>query len=219
MKTRILLIASLVLILAVPAFAQTRSLDLTGYVSWVDPNGEGAFEGGTTFDDVNIDFESEMGYGLGLNAFFSDRISVEFAATKVSSDVAFRSSNPAIPVFTGGALEMIPITATLQFHFNPAGRFDPYIGAGAAYVLFDDLDSEDDLDDLDIDSIELEDDAGFVANAGVSIDLTRTFALVLDAKYVPVSSAATAVFASGPGVATDVDINPLILSAGLSLQF
>jgi outer membrane protein len=218
MKVRIAIAAVIVSLFALPAFAQTRSVDLTGYVSWVDPNGNGAFDR-ASLDDIDVDFESETGYGLGLNVFFTDRFSVEFAATSVESDVAFESSNPLVPAFTGGSLEMIPITATLQWHFNPEGRFDPYVGAGAAYVLFDDLDGRDDIDDIDLDAIEFEDDAGFVVNAGASFDITPNFALNLDAKYVPVSSAATAVFSSGPGVESDIDINPLILSAGLSLQF
>jgi len=218
LKLRNFALASLLVALSVPAFAQTRSVDITGFVTQVDPNGDGAFDR-ASLDDVGVDFDSEMGYGLALNVFVSNRLSVEFAASRVEPEVAFQSSNPLIPAFTGGSLEMLPITGVVQFHFNPNGRIDPYIGAGAAYVLFDNLNESEDIDNINIDAIEFEDDAGLVVNAGVSIDLAPRFAINLDAKYVPVSSSATAVFATGPGVSSDIEINPLILSAGLSFQF
>lgn len=218
MKIRIAAASIILSLLAAPAFAQSRSVDLTGFVTWVDPNGNGVFDR-TSLDDIDVDFDSEMGYGLGLNVFFTDRLSVEFAASSVENDVAFRSRNPRGPAVTGSTLEMIPITATLQWHLNPAGRFDPYIGAGAAYILFDDLDGSDDLDDIALDAIDFEDDAGLVVNAGASFDITPNFALNIDAKYVPLESSATAVFATGPEARSDIEINPLILSAGLSFQF
>jgi outer membrane protein W len=36
---------------------------------------------------------------------------------------------------------------------------------------------------------------------------------------MPVDSAATVVFTQGPPLKTDVEVNPLIISAGLSLRF
>jgi outer membrane protein len=217
MKRPAILLSILLLAIAAPMFAQSRSVDVIGFVNRVDPNGDGTFDDG--IDDVNVNFDSEQGFGLAVNVFWSNRISTEFAVSVVEPDVAFESTNPLIPAFTGGSLEMIPITATLQYHFAPNARIDPYIGAGAAYVLFDQLDGNDDLDDLDVDQIDFDDDVGFVVNAGVSFDITPNFAIYLDGKYVPVSSAATATFATGPGTQADVDINPLIISAGLGFQF
>jgi outer membrane protein len=204
---------------ASPGYAQSRSVDIIGYATWVDPNGDGTIEDINDFDDLDVEFDSEQGFGVAVNVFWSNRISTEFAASVVEPDVAFRSDNPLIGAFSGGSLEMIPITATLQFHLAPDSRIDPYIGVGAAYVLFDQLDEREDLDDVDIESIDFDDDVGLVVNAGLSFDITPNFAIYLDGKYVPVSSAATARFASGPGTETEIDINPLMLSAGLGFQF
>ncbi len=217
MKKNILL-AVVLTSLAIPAFAQTRSVDIIARGSYVDPNGEGTLDR-NNLSDLDIDFDSEIGVGLGLNVFLSNRISAEFAASVVEPEVALRSNNPLIPALSGGALEMIPITGTLQFHFAPDARFSPYIGAGVAYVLFDELNDSSDLDSVKINAIDFDDDAGFVANAGFNFDITPRFALNFDAKYVPVNSAATAVFASGPGTNFEIEINPLILSAGLGFQF
>src|SRR5688500_48290 len=214
---RILVLIALAALAAAPAFSQSRSVDVTGWVTWADPSGD-TIEDVDDLSDVEVEFDSEQGYGLGVNVFWSDRISTEFAAHVLEPDLTLRSTDPTIPLSVFGSLEMIPITATLQFHFAPEGRFDPYIGAGAAWVLFDEV-TDASLDAIDVDSIAFDDDFGFVVNAGVSIGLTELIAINLDAKYVPVSSAARAVIAGVPGDAVDVDINPTILSAGLSLQF
>ena len=80
----------------------------------------------TDFEDGEIaEFDSEQGYGLGLNVFWSNRVSTEFAASVVEPDLALRATDPSIPSGVVGGLEMMPLTATLQFHFNPDGRFDP----------------------------------------------------------------------------------------------
>lgn len=208
----------LAVLAAMPLAAQSRSVDIYGFATWVDPSGDSVFDADGV-DDARVEFDSEQGFGVAVNVFFSNRISAEFAASVVEPDVVFRSDNPAFPFLTGGQLEMIPITATLQFHFNPEGRVDPYIGAGAAYVLFDRVDNFGDVGGIDVDAIDFDDDVGLVVNAGLTFDITPSFAVYLDGKYVPVSSSATASFATGPGTATEIDINPLILSAGLGFQF
>ncbi len=212
MKRILLFLAALTLMMT-PAFAQERSVDLTGWVTFVDPSGDTDIENGEI-----AEFDSEQGFGVGINVFWTNAISTEFAASLVEPDLTLRATDPEIPGGVIGSLEMMPLTATLQYHFNPNGRFDPYIGGGVAYVLFDEINDES-LDDIDFDSIDFDDDYGFVANAGLSIDLTETFALNLDAKYVPVSSPARAVVGGIETDEIDFDINPLILAAGVSLQF
>lgn len=209
---RIFLVLGVLTLAMTPAFAQERSVDLTGWVTFVDPSGD------TDLEDGEIaEFDSEQGFGVGINVFWTNAISTEFAASLVEPDLTLRANDPTIPASIG-SLEMMPLTATLQFHFNPNGRFDPYIGGGVAYVLFDDIESEE-LDEIGFDSIDFDDDYGFVANAGLSIDLTETFAINLDAKYVPVSSPSRAVVAGVAGDEIEFDVNPLILAAGVSLQF
>jgi outer membrane protein len=207
-------LAVLLLAAAVPMSAQGRSFDLTGYAAWVDTSSEGTFDD-TTANPVDVNFDGTLGYGLGANIFFGDHISTEFAIVRVNSDVNFRQR----AVANGNTqAEMMPITAVLQFHLAPNARFDPYIGAGAAYVLIDDVDTPDELNNLDFERLDFKDDVGLALNAGLGVRLTNNLGLTLDAKYVPLESSATAVRTTGN---TDVkfDINPVILSAGLSLRF
>jgi outer membrane protein len=206
---------ALLLLAAVPASAQNRAFDLTGYAAWVDTSSEGTFDD-TTSNPIDVNFDGTLGYGIGANIFWGDRISTEFAIVRVESDVSFRQR--AVNNSGDTDAELMPITGVVQFHFAPNGRFDPYIGAGAAYVLIDDVDAPDELGNLDFEALDFDDDVGLALNAGLGIQFTNNLGLTLDAKYVPLESSARAV-RTGDVVDVKFDINPVILSAGLSLRF
>lgn len=209
---RHLALAVFALALATPVFAQQRFFDLSANAVWVDPTNEGTFN--DLGDPATIDFDPSTGYGASANIFFSDRFSVELAISRVKTDTTIRRRAVSSP---GGNLEMMPVTAVVQWHFAPNGFIDPYIGAGAAYVLFDDV-KDNGLSGLD--QIDVKDDAGLAVNAGLGIKLGNRFGIVLDGKYVPLESNAKAVVL-GTGETTEgkFNISPIIVSAGLSLRF
>ncbi len=212
---RVVPVLVLLIAAAVPMSAQSRAFDLTGNVVWLDTSSEGTFDD-TTSNPVDVNFDGTVGLGLAANVFFGDRISTEFAISRVNTDVSIRQR--AVNNAGDSEAEMMPITAVLQFHFAPNGTFDPYVGAGAAYVLIDDVDAPDELNNIDFESLDFDDDVGLALNAGLGIRLSDNFGITLDAKYVPLESSARAVRTVG---STDVsfDLNPIILSAGLSLRF
>jgi outer membrane protein len=204
--------ALLALVLSFPVFAQQRFFDLTGNVVWLDPTGGGTFE--DLADPAEIDIDPEVGYGVAANIFFGDRLSAEFAVARVEPEtiVRRRAVGDAGP---GGNLEIMPVTAVLQWHFAPNGFIDPYIGAGAAYVIYDFSSSQG---VHNIDQIDFDDDVGLAINAGLGIRLGERFGLVIDGKYVPLESNAEAVVLTDRAQGT-FDVSPIILSAGLSLRF
>ncbi|HEV7242860.1 MAG TPA: OmpW family outer membrane protein [Thermoanaerobaculia bacterium] len=203
----------LALLISLPAAAQNRFFDLTGSYVWADPTGGGEFE--DLADPAEIEFDASTGYGASVNFFISDRLSIDIGASVISPETRIRRR--AIGAGGDVQIDMIPITGILQFHLAPNSFVDPYIGGGAAYVLFDDI-NETGLDDLD--RIDFKEDVGFVVNAGVGIRLGNRFGIVLDGKYVPIETDATAVNLGATEEAdTRVDISPIILSAGLQLRF
>jgi outer membrane protein W len=213
---RVLLVIALAF-LPTLAFAQVGMLDVTARAVWADPSGEGDFQD----SDADFDLDTSEGYGLGVNIRFGDRISTEFAAAMIESDATLESGTVG-QTFNLGQLEMIPITGTLQFHLLGGSRIDPYIGGGVAYVLFDEL-SSDDLRDIDpdIEAIDFEDDIGYTANAGITFNILSGMGINLDAKWIKVSSA-TVVRETSPTVEpeeVEIDIDPLLISAGINFRF
>lgn len=218
MKRTFLILA--IAILAMPLAAQGHTFSLSGFVTSLDPQGDGVFDGideNSDLDDLDANFDSSEGFGAALALHLSNNISLELAASVVEPTFILTTGGP-VPITARSELEMIPVTLTLRWHLNPDGTLDPYIGAGAAYVLFDDVDNFD-IDDTNLSSVDIEDDVGLVVNVGLNVNFSRMIGLYLDAKYVPVEAAADAVFLVGDGTSTDIEINPLMFSAGLRLMF
>ena len=173
---RIVLIA-LTILSALPTFAANRAFDLDVNAVWVDPNSSGTFN---RTNPLTIDFKGDLGYGAAANIFFGT-LSLEVAAARVRpkanlTAAGFSSLNHRV--------NMLPITGVLQWHFAPNGFIDPYLGAGAAYVLFNDLNgSAGAAHDLGVNRIKFKDDAGFAADAGLSIRIGSNMDIHGDVKY------------------------------------
>lgn len=192
---------------AVPLAAQDRTADLTLWASQVDVQGSN-----TVADSFETDFESGDGFGVSFNVFLTPRISAEVSAFKVSSDATLLFGD--IP-FSMGSAGMTPITAGVQYHFAGQSRIDPYVGAGAAYVLGGKLKSTD-LDSLGTGTIQLDDEFTYYANAGIGVRLFRGISLVVDGRYLPYEPNTVA---SKTGGEEELDLTSLILSAGLRFRF
>jgi len=211
---RIVLI--LTVVAALPAFAADRSFELTGWAARVDTNSDGTFNSPAPNQPFNINFDGKTGYGAGVNIFFGNRISLAVDAVEVRR----KSTLKPIPLittasFSAGSSRMTTLSSVLQFHFIPSGTIDPYIGAGAAYVLFDNVNGRG---NLNVNSIDFKDDVGLALNGGIAFRITPHIALTADGKYVPLKSSAKAVYASGSTTAK-VKVNPVIFSGGLTLRF
>jgi outer membrane protein len=209
---RIGFLFSALLIVAAPAMA--RSFDLTGWVSWVDPNSSGTFNSTSPNQPFNVNFNGKIGYGVGANIFWGSNISTEFSGIEVRPKTNFVPT--AGGTVSGPNLRMTPLTAVLQFHFAPNGTIDPYIGAGAAYVLFDNVNGPG---SLGVSKINFKDDAGLALNAGLGIALGHNIGITIDGKYVPLSSSTTADYVSGGSTRAKIKINPVIFSGGLTFRF
>lgn len=203
--------ASVLLLLifsATPALAQDRVIDFTLWGSSVDLQGTNRFD---DFFEMNLD--SGSGFGLSVNVFLTEHVSAELAAFELRSDaeLVFAGLEP----LSMGRLTMRPVTLGAQYHFVGRARFDPYIGAGAAWVPESSLESAD-LDDLGIGRLEVDDAFTYYANAGIAFQFTRGFGLALDARYVgyePTSLSETT------GGEEDLELSPLFVSAGLRFRF
>ena len=202
---------------AFPALAADRTFDLTGWAAWVDTNSSGTFNAASPNQPFDISFNGKLGYGAGANIFFGDSVSLSLDAVEVRPKTTLRV-RPVSTIgssFSGSGLRMTPLTAILQFHFLPHGVVDPYLGAGAAYVLFDNVNGRG---NLNVSKIDFKDDAGLAISGGIGFRLSPRIALTADGKYVPVKSSATAVYTNGT-TTSRVKINPVIFSGGLTFRF
>ncbi|HXH94967.1 MAG TPA: OmpW family outer membrane protein [Thermoanaerobaculia bacterium] len=205
---------------AFPALAADHVFDLTGWAAWIDPNSNGTFNASFPNQPFDVRFDGKMGYGIGANIFFGNHFSAAFDVAQVRPGTTLRTRAVGGTSFTTTGTRMTPITGILQWHFAPGGGIDPYIGAGAAYVVFDKTNV---FKSATLSQINIKDDAGLALNAGVSFRLSRMLALTADGKYVPLKAGATPVYAPGTTpivpITLNAKINPVIFSGGLTLRF
>ncbi len=201
------------LFLSVPLFAQDapdvqdRNIELTIWASQVDMQGDTGFPGGFALESTD-----GRGLGVSVNRGINRWFSVEGSVFGIRSDTELEFENASLDL---GSVDLVPFTLGAQVHLLGDSRFDPYVGAGAAYVIADDLNSND-LDTLGLGRIELEDQVTYYVNAGIGVRIAGGFGLTLDGRqiqYEP-SSRSTAT-----GVEQDLDLSPRLLSIGLRLRF
>lgn len=215
---RLLLLALVAVVTAVPTFAQ--SLELIGRYGWMTTDADQDIEGISDPNPTRLEIDNETGYGAAINLYLSNNFSVEVGGWIFEPDaIVTRTGDISAALLTPQTI--VPITAVLQYHFSPDGAWDVYVGAGGAWILIDDIEGNvDEIEQSDIERIEFDDDAGLVVNLGLNIALTDTILINLDARYVPLESASTVVFGSGESSSgADISFNPLIISAGAILRF
>lgn len=207
MKSAVI-VALLLVFAAAPVAAQDRNVTVTVFASQVDMDEESDLEGGSV-----TEFEEGEALGAAANFFVTRLFSVEAAVFFIRTDAGLLVEGAA--PFDLGSLDLTPISLGVQLHPLGQSRFDPYIGAGGAYVLADDLFSPD-LDLVGFGRIELEDGLTYYANAGIGFQITPGFGIVVDGRWIPFETESRS---SVTGVEQDLDLSSRVLSAGVRLRF
>ena len=166
----------------------------------------------TDTDGSSIKFDSGTAFGAGYNHFWTQRISSEFSFLRSSHEGSIRFGGD--PLLNVGKLDLMTIAAVAQFHIVRSRSLDVYAGGGAAYVQADDLSSAD-LRTAGISSVKVDTKTTWVANAGASIALNRTFAVGIDGKYVHYRPSS----ASAGSDAVTLDLDPLTIALALKFRF
>ncbi|MFA6954597.1 MAG: OmpW family outer membrane protein [Thermoanaerobaculia bacterium] len=198
--------ALLLLLAATPVMAQGRPVEWTLWGSMVSP------QGSNDLGDFSIENDDGVGVGLSANFFITDRLSTEIGVSWLSTDADMSFEGIE---FEMDSIEMIPVTLGLQYHFVPESRWDPYVGAGAAWVSASDVQSAD-LDALGVGTIDLDDEVSWFANAGVGYRLGDQFGLAFDVRYLDYGPTSTS---KATGGTEELELSPLVASLGLRVRF
>jgi outer membrane protein W len=157
--------------------------------------------------DIDVEFDEDMGYGVSFNRFWTNSFSTEFAYQRLGADLTASLGNISEEA---GTLDLDILSATGQLHFLRNGFLSPYVGAGVAYVSGE----AGALDEDELGATDLANEVDFLVNAGLNLGLGRGLAIFVDGKYVMYA-------ANGENDPDEdaLDINPLIVSAGIKLRF
>ena len=208
---------------ATPAMAQDQAGDIQIKVlgTAVLPDGE--------IDSVNVDLvglpagtdtKASDNYvpTIAIEYFVSENFSIETIAGTTQHDVDTVSGFPAGTELVSDAL-LLPATVTGKAHFD-AGGVKPYVGAGVAYFMW--------LSDkpgaatipLGVTDTDLSDEFGFVLQAGVDIPVGESgYGITFDAKRYFIDTTARWYAGNTLAIETEHNLDPWVLSAGVSYRF
>lgn len=125
-----------------------------------------------------------------------------------------------------GSTKHLPPTLSLQYHFLPKGKFQPYVGAGLNYTIFFDDGAEGVLSDLGGD-LEIEDDSfGLAGQVGFDYMFNDQWFINLDLRYINIETKAKVTLPAIPDIGfaggtikEDVDINPWVYGVSIGYKF
>ncbi len=197
---------------AVPASAQSRD--------WLVHVGPAVV---SLADESDIRLGGTPLAGAGLDSDPQHTAVVEFSRFVAPSiAVSLTLGVPPVATFDGtgsveargrlGSAQYGPAGLTVQWHPMRNARFQPYIGAGGSYVHF--FSTKDGA----LTDIELDNDVGPLIQVGAQYFFTDRIGVFVDARKAWLRTKATASFAGLP-VEADLNLNPVIVNAGLALRF
>lgn len=163
--------------------------------------GDGVVGGTALQTDVDNAYVPEV----DLTYYFTKNISAELIAATAKHSVFAGTSKV-------GDTWILPPTLTIQYHFTPDSDFSPYIGAGLNYSLFYGEDASPSFTKMGVDG-----GVGYAVQAGFDYWMDKNWGLNLDVKYIDLNVDVSV--NNGALHAKNVDLNPLVVGAGVSYRF
>lgn len=147
------------------------------------------------FPEVDLSWFFSRNFAAELVLTYPQQHDVELSDTKI------------------GTFKHLPPSLLLQYHLLPDQKFRPYVGVGGNLTLISGVD----LNVPGVGKLNLDDASiGFALQGGADIDLGgKGWFLNVDAKYVTIGSDVKL----GSTKISAVQVNPVLLSAGIGVRF
>lgn len=148
-------------------------------------------------------------------------ISRSYALT--ASNLYFVTPNVAVDLLVGtapkhriygngekiGYTRYLPPTLSVQYNFNPDGKFNPYVGAGVNYTYY----FNEKL--ISNDKLNISNSFGYAATLGVDYNINKNISLGTELRYIDVNSD---IEINGTKVGSG-DVNPMLYTLTLGYKF
>lgn len=211
--TKSLLLTALLSTVALTGF--TSATHAADYKDWMDKErfqirgrmigilakGDGNVDGTALKTDVDNAYVPEV----DLTYYFTKNISAELIAATAQHSI-FADTTKI------GDTWVLPPTITLQYHFTPDSQFSPYVGAGLNYTLFYGEDAASPFTKVGVDG-----GFGYALQAGFDYWINKNWGFNMDVKYIDLNVDVSV--NNGALKASDVELNPFVVGAGVSYRF
>ena len=151
--------------------------------TYIDPkSNNGTIDGDTP---IGLDVDSATMLTFDGTYMITDNFGIELlAALPFKHDINAEIDGESDKIAT---VKHLPPTLSAVYHFNGAGKFQPYVGAGVNWTIFFDEKEKGLLSDLDVD-LSLSNSVGLAALAGVDIALTERMFLNANIRYMDIDT-------------------------------
>jgi outer membrane protein len=235
MKKSLLVVALLSAFAPVLAKAEAGDIVVRLRATNVNPNTKSSL--GETTDAADVGFSAEALYGdananlqvgkntipeLDISYYLTKNIAAELIlAVGTRHSVSVSPGTGAVAAYLG-KVNLLPPTLTAQWHFNPDQTIDPYVGAGAAFVLGLDRKLTADATAAGLSSYPIRIDRsafGAVLQAGFDVNLQDKWLINFDVKKIWVNTDVKLDLGAGYTKIDNLNLNPLVVSVGIGKKF
>jgi len=169
----------------------------------VNPTSDnGTLAGGALSSDLGGDFKPTF----SLEYYLTPHLGIDvLAALPFKHELKLNGVKAA-------EVKHLPPTVSLNWHFIPDGKFNPFVGVGLNYTRFFSI---DEYGPLEGSRLTLDDSFGLAARVGVDIAINPRWAITLDARWMDID---TDVKVDGVRVGT-VNIDPFAFGVAAAYRF
>jgi len=154
----------------------------------------------------NVDVDQQWTGELNSTYFFTPNFAVEGSITWAKQDVTFGGAGV-------GALKIMPVTFTAQYHFTNLGAWKPYVGGGFNYTYFYDTDLGN-----NVGASVSRDSWGGALQAGLDYQMQRNWYFNVDVKYLWMDNDIRLNNVNF-GNSNSLDIDPWLIGVGVRYRF
>lgn len=170
---------------------------------YVDPKSDnGSLAGGA----LEADVDGAVSPTFSLEYYLTPNLGIDvLAAWPYEHEVKLNGAKAA-------DVKHLPPKVSLNWHFNPGGKFNPFVGAGVNYTRFFSI---DEFGALEGTRVELDDSFGLAAHVGFDVAINPRWAVTVDARWMDID---TDVKVDGTKVGT-VNIDPIAFGVSAAYRF
>lgn len=196
----------LVLVLSLSAAAVSTSAMAKEQGDWLVRFGASNVDPKSDNSDI-VSVDSQFGVTFNFSYFMTSNLAVELlAASPYDHDIELLDGTKV------ASTDHLPPTLSLQYHFLPEARVQPYLGLGLNYTLFFHVDTTGPLEGTDLD---LDNSWGWAGELGVDFPVSEQWLINLSARYIDIDTDAKL---DGASLGT-VEIDPWVYGAHVGFRF
>ncbi|HTV31526.1 MAG TPA: OmpW family outer membrane protein [Methylocella sp.] len=186
----------------------------------VPPGTLGAFPFGPSAQGGIANIASRPDYTLGLEAGYYVTPNWAIVLSAGIPPIAHLKATgltltPQLGTNQLGSVRYGPAMLLLRYQFTNFGMFQPYVGVGAAYLL-----NFGNMSDGILTNLAVDQNFGFVLNAGADVMLTQNWGVYADVKKIFLSTDASGDLLNlGIPIRTHVDLDPWAAGVGVTFKY